>query len=241
MLVKNNPRKAWSQASYGFLAHTDMHKTRRECKQISLRHRLQTYEVVKASWSGKDGEIFVDKRMVLGGNDTVHSYFKKCVEQRKGSAGPWRNAWLRPLGALAGDWGLVPSTQLAVQLAVQITNSSSRDSKFFSSLWGHQTHAWCAHTKNNFKEIHMKILDGQSGGSQPSLQCALDCPFSSRCPQQSANVPFPWLWPPTVSVHVVLVPIVVVRVVVLGVWVQGLALTHGCEHGLHCAETSPRN
>lgn len=58
------------------------------------------------------------------------SYFKKCVEQRKGSAGPWRNAWLTALGALAGDWGLVPSTQLAVQ----ISNSSSRDSKFFSSL-----------------------------------------------------------------------------------------------------------
>lgn len=83
MFVKNNPRKAWSQVSYGFLsrktldAHTDMHKTRRECKQTSLHHRLQAYEVMKTSWSGKDGEIFVDKRMVLGENDTVHKLFQE--------------------------------------------------------------------------------------------------------------------------------------------------------------------
>lgn len=52
-------------------------------------------------WEGR--EIFVDKRMVGGWNDIVHKYFKRRVEQRKGSAGPRRNAWLRALGALAGD------------------------------------------------------------------------------------------------------------------------------------------
>lgn len=141
MFVKNNPRKAWSQASYGFLsrktldAHTDMRKTRRKCKKISLRLRLQAYEVVKASSSGKDGGNI--RRQKNGwGDDIVHKLFQEMCW----TAGPWRNAWLRALGALAGDWGLVPSTQLAVQLAVQISHSSSRGSKSFPSLWGHQAH-----------------------------------------------------------------------------------------------------
>lgn len=44
---------------------------------------------------------------------------------------------------------------------------------------------------------------------------------------------------PTAGLNIVLVPfVVIVRVLILRVWVQGLALTHRWEHGFHCRNTS---
>lgn len=76
MFVKNNPRKAWSQASYGFLsrktldAHTDMQTDQSAPQATSVRGGERILV-----WEGR-GNICRQKNG-SGGNDAVHKLFQE--------------------------------------------------------------------------------------------------------------------------------------------------------------------